>query len=50
VTQKFHNGQPSHDGDRKIVEVMTSTLSKGTLGSVGMFLHIKGKFTTGKLK
>jgi hypothetical protein len=27
VTQKFHNGQPSHDGDRKIFEVMTSTLS-----------------------
>jgi hypothetical protein len=38
----------SHDGDRKIFEVMTSTLSKGTFGSVGMFLHIKGKFTTGK--
>ena len=34
VTQIFHNGQPSHGGDRKILEVMTSTLLKGTLGSV----------------
>jgi hypothetical protein len=25
VTQKFHNGQPSHGGDRKTFEVMTST-------------------------
>ena len=25
VTQIFHSGQPSHDGDRKILEVMTST-------------------------
>jgi hypothetical protein len=25
VTQIFHNGQPSHGGDRKTVEVMTST-------------------------
>ena len=24
VTQIFHNGQPSHGGDRKTVEVMTS--------------------------
>jgi hypothetical protein len=32
VTQTFHNGQPSHGGDRKILEVMTSTLPKGTLG------------------
>jgi hypothetical protein len=38
VTQIFHNGQPSHDGDRKILEVMTSTLPKGTLGSVASFL------------
>ena len=87
VTQKFHNGQPSHDGDRKMFELMTSALPKGTLGSVvsllaailyhgnpdrnpklwnivlfkryilhknadaaGIFLHINGKFTTGKLK
>ena len=34
VTQIFHYGQPSHDGDRKIFEVMTSTLPKGTIGSV----------------
>jgi hypothetical protein len=32
VTQIFHNGQPSHGGDRKIFEVMTSTLPKGTIG------------------
>jgi hypothetical protein len=38
VTQIFHNGQPSHDDDRKIVEVMTSTLPKGTLGSVASLL------------
>jgi len=25
VTQIFHNGQPSHGGDRKTFEVMTST-------------------------
>ena len=25
VTQIFHNGQPSHGGDRKIFKVMTST-------------------------
>ena len=31
VTQIFHNGQPSHGGDRKTFEVMTSTLPKGTL-------------------
>ena len=34
VTQIFHNGQPSHGGDRKFFEVMTSTLPKGTIGSV----------------
>jgi hypothetical protein len=34
VTQIFYNGQPSHGGDRKILEVMTSTLPKGTLVSV----------------
>jgi hypothetical protein len=33
VTQIFHNGQPS-----KIFEVMTSTLPKGTLGSVASLL------------
>jgi hypothetical protein len=26
VTQIFHNGQPSHDGDRKTFEVMTFVL------------------------
>jgi hypothetical protein len=25
VTQIFHNGQPSHDGDHKTFEVMTLT-------------------------
>jgi len=25
VTQIFHNGQPSHGGDRETFEVMTST-------------------------
>ena len=38
VTQIFHNGQPSHGGDRKFFEVMTSTLPKGTLGSVASLL------------
>ena len=38
VTQIFHNGQPSHGDDRKIFKVMTSTLPKGTLGSVASLL------------
>jgi hypothetical protein len=38
VTQIFHNGQPSHSSDRKTFEVMTSTLPKGTLGSVASLL------------
>jgi hypothetical protein len=38
VTQIFHNGQPSHGGDRNIFEVITSTLLKGTLGSVASLL------------
>jgi hypothetical protein len=38
VTQIFHSGQPSHGGDRKIFEVMTSTLPKGALGSVASLL------------
>jgi hypothetical protein len=38
VTHIFHNGQPSHGGDRKIFEVMTSTLLNGTLGSVASLL------------
>jgi hypothetical protein len=40
-TQIFHNGQPSHGGDRKIFEVMTSTLPKGTLGSVASLRKTK---------
>ena len=38
VTQIFHSGQPSHGGDRKIFEVMTSSLPKGTLGSAASLL------------
>ena len=38
VTQIFHYGQPCHGGNRKIFEVMTSTLPGGTLGSVGSLL------------
>jgi len=38
VTQIFHNGQPSRGGNRKIFEVMTSTLPRGTLGSVASLL------------
>jgi hypothetical protein len=38
VTQIFHNSQPSHGGNRNIFEVMTSTLPKGTLGSVASML------------
>jgi hypothetical protein len=38
VTQIFHNGQPSHGGERKIFEVMTSTLPKRILGSVASLL------------
>jgi hypothetical protein len=37
-TPIFHNGQPSHGGDRNIFEVITSTLPKGTLGSVASLL------------
>ena len=40
VTQIFHSGQPSHGGDRKIFEVMTSTSPKGTLGSVAYWLAV----------
>jgi hypothetical protein len=39
VIQIFHNGQPSHGGDRTIFAVMTSTLPKGIiLGSVASLL------------
>jgi hypothetical protein len=38
MTQLFHNGQPSHGGDRATSEVMTSTSPRGTLGSVACLL------------
>ena len=38
VAQIFHNGQTSHGDDRKILEVRTSALPKGTLGSVAPLL------------
>ena len=38
VTQIFQNGQSSQGDGRKIFEVMTSTLPKGTLGSVASLL------------
>jgi hypothetical protein len=38
VTQVFHSGQPSHGGDRKMFEVMTSTAPIGILGSVASLL------------
>jgi len=38
VTQIFHNGQPSHGGDRKPFAVKTSTLPIGNLGSVASLL------------
>ena len=38
VTQIFHNDQPSHGGDGKTFEVITSTSQIGTLGSVGSLL------------
>ena len=40
MTQIFHSGQPSHGGDRNVFEVMTSTLPRGTLGSVGSLLVV----------
>jgi len=39
VKQLFHNGQPSHGSDRKTFKVMTSTVSRGTLGSVASLLE-----------
>ena len=38
LTQLFDNGQPSHGGDRKAIEVMTTTQPRGTLGSVTSLL------------
>jgi hypothetical protein len=40
VRKVFHNGQPSHDGDRKTFEVMTSTYPRGTRGSVASLFDI----------
>ena len=48
VTQIFHNGQPCHGGDRTISEVMTSTLPKGTLGSVASLLAATKSLHTNK--
>ena len=39
VKHIFHNGQPSHGGNRNIFEVMISTLPRGTLGSVATLLQ-----------
>jgi hypothetical protein len=38
VTHIFQNHQPSHGGDRKFFEVMTSTFPKRTLGAVASLL------------
>ena len=38
VPEIFHSGQPSHGGDRKTFEVMTSTYLRGTLSSVASLL------------
>ena len=38
VIERVHSGQQRHGGDRSIFEVMTSTLPKGTLGSVTSLL------------
>jgi hypothetical protein len=38
VTQIFHNGQPSHVGDRETFKVTISTYPIGTLGSVASLL------------
>jgi hypothetical protein len=39
ICDMFHNGQPSHGGDRKTVKVMTSTSPTGTLDSVASLLE-----------
>ena len=38
ATQIFHNGQPSHGGNRSNFEVMTSSLPKGIIVSVASLL------------
>jgi hypothetical protein len=49
VTQIFHNGQPSRGGDCKIFEVMTSTLSKGTLCYVPLVVSTSRFFPHSRL-
>ena len=44
LTQIFHNGQPSHGGDRNIFEVMTSTLPKIVLQLLGNGLLYRRKY------
>jgi hypothetical protein len=39
VTQILHSGQPGHGSDRKTFEVTTSTLPRGTLGSVASLAY-----------
>jgi hypothetical protein len=46
VTQIFHSGQPSHGGDRRIFDVMT-TLPKGTLGSIASRFFPHSRIITG---
>ena len=36
VTKIFYNGQPSHGGDRKTIEALTSTYLRGIIGSVAV--------------
>jgi hypothetical protein len=57
VTQIFRSGQPSHGGEGKTFEAMTSSGISNQLRYIypyacaaGMLLHINGKFTMGKLK
>jgi len=38
MSQIFHSGQPSHDGNRKTFEVMTSTEPMIPIGSVAVLL------------
>jgi len=44
VIQIFHNVQPSHGGDRKTFEVITSTKLRGILGSVASLLAARKTF------
>ena len=40
VTQRIHSGQLSHGGDHNTFEMTTSTLLRGTLGSVDFLLTV----------